>query len=100
MFSPVNSGVCDAEPEESKNDVFPTATHDVEEVFLCNPFNVCVKSASVMDCAGFVCGLVYIVDKNRGGEFLDGELVSPDKLSVDAADISARVYQHRGVNDF
>ena len=36
----------------------------------------------------------------RGGEFLHGEVVFPDKLPVNAGDISTGVYQRGEVNDF
>ena len=40
LLCPVNSGVCDMKPGESKDDVFSSAAHDVEEMFLGDPFNV------------------------------------------------------------
>ena len=72
----------------------------IEEVFLGDPFNVHVQGASVMDCTSFVCSLVNIVNSDGGSEFFCGETVFSDKLPVDARDVSTRVYQCRGVNNF
>ena len=66
--------------------------HDIEEMILSNPFDVCVESASVVDCTSFVCSLIYIVNCDGGGKFLGGELVFSDKLPVNVGDIHARVY--------
>ena len=74
--------------------------HDVEEMFLSNPFNVRVESVSVLDCTSFVCSLVNIANGDGGGEFFSGELMFPDKLPVYARDICTGVYQCGGVNDF
>ena len=38
----VSGRVCDTEPGEFKDDVFSAAAHDIEAMFLDNPFNVCV----------------------------------------------------------
>ena len=97
---PINGGVGDAEPGESEDDVFSSTAHDVEEMFLGNPFNVHVEGASVTNCTGFVHCLVYVANCDRGGKFLSGEVVFSDKLPVDARDISIGVYQCGGVNDF
>ena len=97
---PVNGGVHGIEPGESKDDVFPSTAHDIEEVLLDYPFNVSVEGVSVTDCTSFVCGLVNIANSNRGGKFLGGELVFSDKLPVNTRDVSAGVYQCGGVNDF
>ena len=45
LLSPVDGGVYDMEPGESEDNVFLAAAHDVEEMFLGNPFNVCVEGA-------------------------------------------------------
>ena len=100
MFDPVNGGVHDAEPGESKDDILTSTAHDVEEMFLSNSFNIGVEGASIMNCTSFVCSLVDVANSNGGGEFLSGELMFSDKLPVDAGDISTRVYQCRGVDDF
>ena len=88
------------EPGEPKDDVFSSTTHDIEEMFLGDPFNVGVEGTSIADCTGFVCSLVHIVNSNGGGEFLSGESMFPDKLPVNARDVSTGVYQCGGVNDF
>ena len=87
MFDPINGGVRGAEPGESEDDVFSPTTHDVEEMFLGDPFDVGVEGASIADCAGFVRRLVHVADGDRGCEFLGGELVFSDKLPVYARDI-------------
>ena len=92
LFSPVNDRVCGMESEESKNDVFSATAHDVEEMFLSNPFNVGIEGASVMDCTSFVCSLIHITNNDGRGKFLGEELVFSDKLPVDAGDICTRVY--------
>ena len=69
---------------ESKDDVFSSAAHDVEEMFLSNPFNVGVESTSIANCTSFVHGLVYISNSDGGSEFLGGETVFSDELPVDA----------------
>ena len=100
LFDPVNSGVCSTEPGESKDDVFSPTIHDVEEMFLSDPFNVHVECAGVVDHTSFVCSLVDIANGNRRGEFFNGKAVFSDELPVDTRDIGTRVYQCRGVNDF
>ena len=100
LFSLVNGGVGDTKPGESKDDVFLAAAHSVEEMFLGDPFDVGVKGASVVDCTSLVCGLVHISNSNGGGKFFCREMVFPDKLPVDAGDVSTGVYQCRGVSDF
>ena len=97
---PVNGRVCGTEPGESKDDIFPSTAHDIEEVLLGYPFNVSVEGASVMDCIGFVRSLIDVANDNGGGEFLGGEMVFSDKLPVNARDVYTRVYQGEGVNSF
>ena len=92
LLGPVNSGVCDMESGESKDDIFSATAHDIEQVFLGDPFNVCVQDESVTDCACFIHGLVDIVNGNGGGKFFSGEAVFSDKLPVNARDVHARVY--------
>ena len=48
LFDPIDGGVCDVEPGESEDDVFSAATHDIEEMFLSNLFDVHVESASTV----------------------------------------------------
>ena len=69
-------------------------------MFLGYPFDVCIESAGVVDCTGFVYSLVHIANCDEGGELLDGELMFSDELSVNARDIGTRVYQCGGVDDF
>ena len=92
MFNPVNSRIHGAEPGKFGDGVFLSAAHDIEEMFLGDLFDVCIESASVVDCTSFVHGLVHIADSDGGGEFLGGETVFPDKLPVNARDISIRVH--------
>ena len=92
MSNPVDGAVGGAEPGESKDDVFASAIHDVEEVFLIDLFDVGVESASVVDGASFVCCLVDVADSDEGHKFLGGESMFSDKLPVDARDVSTRVY--------
>ena len=92
LFDPINSGIGNTEPGESKDDVLLSTTHDIEEMFLGNPFNVGIESASVVNCTGFVCSLVNVTNSNGGGEFLGGESVFSDELPVNAGDICARIY--------
>ena len=100
MFDPIDGGVCGAKPEESENDIFSSAAHDVEEMFLSYPFDIGVKGTSIMDCTCFVRSLVYIVNSDGGGKFFCEEAVFPDELPVDARDVSTGVYQCGGVDDF
>ena len=88
----VNSGVSGVKPGESKNDVFVTKAHDIEEVFLGDPFDVHIKGACIAAHTGFVHSLVYVVNCDGGGEFFCGKVVFPDKLLVNARDICTRVY--------
>ena len=97
---PVDGGVSGTEPGEPQDDVFLSTAHDVEEMFLDNSFNVGIEGASIVNCTGFVCGLVHVAYSNGGGDFLCGELVFSDKLPVYTRDVSTRVYQHGGVDDF
>ena len=92
LFDLVDGGVHGAEPGESENDVFSATAHDVEEMFLSDPFNVHIEGASAVDCTSFVCSLVYVVNCNRRDKFLGGEMVFSDKLSVNARDICTRIY--------
>ena len=89
---PVDDRVGDVKPGKSENDISLAAAHDVEEMFLGDPFNVCVEGASIVDCTSFVYGLIYILDHNGESEFLGGELMFSDILPVNARDVSARVY--------
>ena len=88
------------EPGESKDDVLTSTAHDIEEMFLGNPFDVYVKGAGIADCTSFVRGLVHIVNCNAGSKLFGGEAVFSDKLPVNAGDVSTGVYQCRGVDDF
>ena len=80
------------EPGESKEDIFSATAHDVEEMFLSDPFDVCVKGVSIADGSGFVWSLIDVPDSNGRSKFLNGELVFSDELPVYTGDISARVY--------
>ena len=100
LSGPVNGGVCNMEPGEPEDDVLSATTHDIEEVLLGNPFDVHAKGTSIMDYTSFVYGPVNILDCNRAGEFLGEELIFPDELSVNVGDVSAGVYQCRGVDNF
>ena len=91
MSDPIDGGVSYTEPGESKDDVFSSTTHDVEEMLLGDPFDVCVEGAGIADCTSLVCGLVDVVDSDGRGEFFSGEAVFPDKLPVDARDIDTRI---------
>ena len=91
MSSPVDGGVCGSEPGESEDDVFTSAAHDVEEVFLGDPFNVGVEGASVADCTSLIRSLVNVANCDGGGKFLGGESVFSDKLPVDARDVGTRI---------
>ena len=88
----VDGEVHDVELRESKDDVFLATVHDVEEMFLDNSFDVYIEGVGVMDCTRFVHSLIHISDCDRGGEFVCGKSVFPDKLPVDAGNISTRVY--------
>ena len=88
----VNGEVCDMEPGEFKDDILLATPHVVEEIFLGDPFDVCIEDAGVTDCTSFIHGLVYISDCDGGGKFFSGELVFSDKLPVDAWDVGTRVY--------
>ena len=100
MSGPVNGEVNGLEPRKSKDDILSATAHDIEEMFLDNPFNISVKSTSIADCTSFVCSPIYIVNGNGGGKFFSGELVFSDELPVNTGDICARIYQCRGVDDF
>ena len=100
LFCPVNSGICDMKSRESKDDIFMSAPHDIEKVFMSDSFYVGVEGASEANSTSFVCSLVDITNGNGGGKFFHGEVMFSDKLPVDARDVSTGVYQHRGVNDF
>ena len=92
LLCPINSGVCDMEPEESKDNIFSSAAHDIEEMFLSDPFDVCVQDTGVVDCTSLVCSLVYVSDSNGGSKFFCRELVFSDKLLVDVGNVSTRIY--------
>ena len=69
-------------------------------MFLGYSFNVCVEGAGIVNCISFVHGLVYVLDHDWRSEFLCGESMFPDKLPVNAEDVSTRVYQCGGVDNF
>ena len=98
--SPVDGGVRSAEPGESEDDVFSSTAHDVEEMLFGDPFNVGIEGAGIAYCTSLVRGLIYVANGDGGGEFLSGESVFPDKLPVDARDISTGINQCGGVDDF
>ena len=91
LFGPIDGGICDAEPREFKDDALSATTHDIEEMFLGDPFNVCVEGTSIANCTSLVCSLVNIANSDGGGELLGGESVLSDKLPVNAGDICTRV---------
>ena len=88
------------EPRESEDDVFSSTVHDIEEMFLGNPSDVGVEGAGVANCTSFVHSLVYIANSNGGGKFFSGELVFSDELPVDTRDVSTRINQCGGVDNF
>ena len=92
LFCSVDGRVHDTEPEDSEDDVCLTIAHDVEEMFLSNSFSISVEGTDVVNHAGFVWSLVYILDCNGRGKFFDRESVFPDKLPVNARDVGTRVY--------
>ena len=92
LSHPVNGGVCDTKLGESKDDILQVTAYDVTEVFLSNPFDVCVKGINVIDSICFIYGLVHVLDNNGGSKFFSRELVFSDKLPVDARDVNTRVY--------
>ena len=71
-------------PGESKDDVFSSTAHDIEEMFLGNPFDVGIEGADVADCTSFVHSLVNVANSDGAGEFFGGELVLSNKLPVNA----------------
>ena len=88
----IDGGVCGVEPGESKDNVLLATAHDIEEMFLGDPFNICIESASIANCTSFVCSLIHIANSDGRGEFFSGKLVFSDKLPVYAEDICTRVY--------
>ena len=66
LLDPIDGGVCGTKPEESEDDVFSSAAHDADEMFLSYPFNVGVEGTSIADCTCSVCGLVYVANGNEG----------------------------------
>ena len=100
MPGPIDGWVRGSEPGESEDDVLTSTVHDIEEVFLGDPFDVGVEGASVMNCTSFVRHLVDVANSDRGGEFFCGEAMFSDELPVNARDVCTRVYQCRGVDDF
>ena len=69
-----------------------TASHDIKEMFLGYPFNVCIEGAGTADSTSFICSLVNIANGDGGGEFLGGETMFPNELPVNAGDVSTGVY--------
>ena len=92
LFDPIYSGVHGMEPRESEDDIFSSTAHDVEKMFLSDPFDICIKGASVAGCTSLICSLVHVVNGDRRGEFNGEKVVFPDKLPVNARDIYTRVY--------
>ena len=67
LSSSVNGGVHGTKQGEFEDDVFLAIAHDIEEMFLSDPFHVGINGASVADCTSFVCHLVHISDGDGGG---------------------------------
>ena len=55
-------------------------------------FNVSIEGASITDCTGLVCSLIYISDCDGRGVFFTRESIFSDKLLVNARDVCAGVY--------
>ena len=100
LLDPIYGGVCDTEPGESEDVIFVSTAHNVEEMFLGDPFNVGVEGTSITYRTSFVHSLIHIANSDGGGKFFGGEVMFPDKLPVNAGDVSTRVYQCRGVDNF
>ena len=100
LLNPVDGGIRDMKPGKAEDDVFLSTVHDIEEMFLSNPFDVDIEGASIVDCTGFICSLVDIANSNEGGEFLGEESVFSDKLPVYTRDVHSGIYQCGGVNNF
>ena len=64
MSDPIYDGVHGTEPGESEDDVLMSTAHDIEEMFLDNPFDVGVKGASIANCTGFVHSLIDIANSD------------------------------------
>ena len=92
MPDPVDGGVCGTELRESKDYVFLSTSHDIEEMFLGDLFNIHIESTSIMDYTSLVCGLVHILNSNGGDKFFHRKVVFSDKLLVDTEDVSTGVY--------
>ena len=54
LVEPSDGGIDDLERGKSKDDIFSSTGHDMEEVFLCDTFYVGEESASKMDFSVFV----------------------------------------------
>ena len=93
LLDPIDGRVHGAESGESEDDILSAAAHDIEEMFLGDPFNVHIEGAGVVNCTGFVHSLVNIVNGNGRDKFLSGELVFSDKLPVDTRDINTGIDQ-------
>ena len=100
LLGPVDGRICDVEPGKSKDHIFSSTAHNVEEMFLDDPFNVGIEDTGIVNYTHLICSLVNVMDSNRGGEFLSGELVFSDKLPVYTRDVCTEIYQYRRVNDF
>ena len=72
----------------------------MEEMFLCNDFDVGKESASKADFLIFVGGLVDISYFDGDVKLCSGEGIFSDELPVDAGDVSTTVNQGVSVNDF
>ena len=92
MSDPVDGRVCGAKPRESEDDILSATAHDIEEMFLGDPFDICIEGAHIVDHTGLVYSLVHISDCDGRGEFFSGESMFSDKLPVNAGDVGTRVY--------
>ena len=92
MFGSVDGRIRGTKPRSSEDDIFSSTAHDVEEMFLGDPFNVSVEGASVTDHTSFVCSLVNIANHDRGGEFLGRQSMLLDELPVNVGDVHTRIY--------
>ena len=100
LMGPINGGICDLEPGESKGNIFPATRYDIKEMFLCNTFYVDKEDAGEADFPIFVQGLVDASYFDGDIKFCDGEGVFSNKLPVDARDVCTTVDQGVNVDNF
>jgi hypothetical protein len=97
LHLPVNLRVVFAEPGKAKDHGLLAQRGDCELGSLCMTIVVQHNIGDLGDGTCFICGSINVVDRDRRGEAMGGDVVQTDILSVDEKPSSAAVDECTGV---